>query len=450
MNFNMPGTLQFDRQILSGLADDSMQHGASIEDLYSALANSTLDAGKNNQTSLVVHAGQIVVEAPSISPEFNNEQLHEFFLAHPALETIAVVNDGVPVAMVNRNAFMEQYGRPFTRELYGKKECLIFADEAPLIMPADTPIEVLVRHAVRPDSRVMKDGFICTQAGRYVGLGTGMSLLRAMADIEAEKTRQLLSSIDYASAIQQSSLRSSDQALAATLPQAQLTWLPRDVVGGDCYFFRATKDGMFGAIIDCTGHGVPGAFMTLITLAYLENQITSGDAEPDPAVILSGLNRYIKKILGQNHLEAEHNVPLAGKSDDGLDAFMFTLTEGGRSLHYAGARLEMAMAQPGKAEVKLFEGDKMGVGYQDTPDDFAFALKHRNLPAGYRALVTTDGVIDQIGGPKNIAHGRKRLYQLLTEQQQQSPEDFTTTLLRRVTSWQGAQRRRDDVCFLVL
>jgi sigma-B regulation protein RsbU (phosphoserine phosphatase) len=231
------------------------------------------------------------------------------------------------------------------------------------------------------------------------------------------------------------------------LPESHLSWLPRDIVGGDCYFFRPTKDGLFGAIIDCTGHGVPGAFMTLITLSYLENQIGVGGEELDPATILNGLNRYIKNALGQNSAYANSTTAAMNKSDDGLDAFMFVLTEQGRTLQYAAARLEMAIVQADEEAVDVLEGDKMGVGYSDTPDDFAFSSRRARLEPGFRALITTDGIIDQIGGPKNIAFGRKRLYQLLAENRRLRPEEFGPLLLDRLALWQGAQTRRDDVCF---
>lgn len=422
---------------------------ASIEELYSSIANSA-GMGAGTQSTLAIHAGQLAIEVPSVPPEFSNAQLHEFFLAHPERETVAITRDDVPVGLVNRNVFMEQYGRPFSRELYGKDACVTFADAAPLIAATDTPIELLVRHAVEPDSRVMKDGFICTKDGKYYGLGSGMSLLKAMSDVEAEKTRQLLASIDYASAIQQSNLRSSNLELQACLPAAHLVWEPRDVVGGDCYFFRKTRHGVFGAIIDCTGHGVPGAFMTLITLSFLENQISSGDAEPDPAEVLSSLNRYIKKVLGQGKQSTPVGAFSSEKSDDGLDAFMFVLTERGRELHYASARLEMVVAVPGEEALRVLEGEKMGVGYSDTPDEYQFSACRVTLPPGYRALVTTDGIIDQIGGPKNIAHGRKRLYQFFSEERNKAAKDFAVLLLEKFAVWQGKNHRRDDVCFLAI
>jgi serine phosphatase RsbU (regulator of sigma subunit) len=419
---------------------------ASIEDLYSSIANAASSAGA--QATLAVHAGQLANEAPCISPAMTNAELQEFFLAHPGQETVAIVRDNMPIGLVNRHVFMEQYSKPFSRELFGKKSCTSFADVMPLTAADDMPVEVLVRHAVEPDARVIKDGFICTRNGKYFGLGTGMSLLKAMSDIEAEKTRQLLSSIDYASAIQQSNLRGSSQELRAALPGAELVWQPRDVVGGDCYFFRATRNGLFGAIIDCTGHGVPGAFMTLIALSYLENQVIPGADEPDPGEVLSGLNRYIKKVLGQRREEKKSALHMTRKSDDGMDAFMFVLTERGHAMQYAGARLELALVQPQADDVSLFEGDRMGVGYSDTPDDFQFTSRRVLLPGGYRAFITTDGVIDQIGGPKNIAHGRRRLYQLLSEQRALTPKQFSDLLLKRFAEWQGDQRRRDDVCFL--
>ncbi|TKC85882.1 serine/threonine protein phosphatase [Trinickia terrae] len=420
---------------------------ASIEQLYSALATASSDQQDAAAPGLVVHAGQIAAEAAAIPSTMTNAQLQEYFLETPDIEAVAVVKDGAPIALVNRNVFMEQYGRPFSREVFGKRACVSFANQEPLVVDVKTPIEVVVRNAVEPESRVMKDGFICTRDGQYTGVGSGMALIKAMSDIEAAKTRQLLSSIEYASAIQQSNLGNSDRELAACLPSARLEWLPRDVVGGDCYFFRATKNGVFGAIIDCTGHGVPGAFMTLITLSYLENHIATGGEEPDPAVVLSGLSRYIKKVLGQEASGASVQTPRRGKSDDGLDAFMFVLTGKGTQMQYAAARLELALVADAQAEVVVLEGDKMGVGYSDTPDDFAFTSRYQALQPGYRALITTDGIIDQVGGPKKIAHGRKRLYKLFAEQRAQSPQQFGDTLLASFAEWQGSQHRRDDVCF---
>ncbi|MFP3758004.1 protein-serine/threonine phosphatase, partial [Cupriavidus sp. SIMBA_020] len=86
--------------------------------------------------------------------------------------------------------------------------------------------------------------------------------------------------------------------LSTTLPDAALVWEPRDVVGGDFYHFAAFADGWFGAVADCTGHGVPGAFMTLLASASL-SQALEQLGPRDPSALLAAVNRSVKALLGQ-------------------------------------------------------------------------------------------------------------------------------------------------------
>jgi hypothetical protein len=92
--------------------------------------------------------------------------------------------------------------------------------------------------------------------------------MRVVADMQAERNRQIMHSIDYASTIQRAMLRTSRECWRHAARRA-LVWEPRDVVGGDFYHFAAFEDGWFAALADCTGHGVPGAFMTLIASSLL-------------------------------------------------------------------------------------------------------------------------------------------------------------------------------------
>ncbi|CAN0513775.1 unnamed protein product, partial [Phaeothamnion confervicola] len=165
-----------------------------------------------------------------VSPDDTNETVRELFARNESLETVAVVEQGHPIGLINRNLFMEHYARPFARDVFGRKSCIAFMDKAPVVVDAATPIEVLVKAAVDAGGRVLKDGFITTAHGQYLGLGTGYGLMKAMSDIESEKTRQLLSSISYASLIQRSHLAESDRVLQAHMPDHGLLWEPRDVV----------------------------------------------------------------------------------------------------------------------------------------------------------------------------------------------------------------------------
>jgi serine phosphatase RsbU (regulator of sigma subunit) len=408
--------------------------------------------GGEAKEHLVTRAREILLDAPSVHIDTTNEEIRLFFASHPEMEVVAVVgDDGQPSGLINRFIFAESFSRPFAREVYGKRSCIAWMDKDPLVMDEDTVIEILVKAAVAKGPKVLKDGFIGTREKRYIGQGTGFSLLKAMESLEAEKTRQLLESIDYASAIQRSHLRNSDCHLAAALEDSFLHWAPRDVVGGDCYFFRQTPEGLFGAIVDCTGHGVPGAFMSLITLSYLSFLLGTRDHEVDPGEVLSRLNRHIKEVLAQGN-----DGELAGRaegdgraSDDGMDVAAFLLAPDGRSLQFAGARMPLIVMDAAAGASLVLEAERMGVGYVRTPDEYRWESQRVALPATCRVMIPTDGITDQVGGPRGISMGRKRMVEWLDGASGQSAAAIGRDFLAHFQEWQGDQVRRDDATFLV-
>ncbi|TXH37426.1 MAG: serine/threonine protein phosphatase [Burkholderiaceae bacterium] len=421
---------------------------SSLDRLYDTLAASAADL-KNAHAPLATRAEHLSAPAAPVTPEHSSEDVRELFMQQESLQTLAVVEGGRPIGLINRNAFMEQYARPFSRELYGRKSCTTFMDTDPVVVETSTPIELLVKAAVGAGNRVLREGFITTTRGQYAGMGTGFGLMKAMSDIEAEKTRQLLASISYASLIQRSHLAESDRVLQQHLPDHGLLWEPRDVVGGDAYFFRPTQGGLLGCVFDCTGHGVPGAFMTLIVLSFLEQAVDPARDAPDPGALLTAMHRYIQRVLQQRPRTDDEKAGHPEKeSSDGLDAAMFVLASDGRSLRFASARLSLLVRSAGDEAVTQVDGDRAGIGYAETPDDHTWAT--HQVPLGIHAmvLIPTDGVIDQIGGPKQIAHGRRRLMQFMADQQGTTAHKLCARFHASFGDWQGTQRRRDDVTLL--
>lgn len=416
-----------------------------IDRLYDTLAASAADL-RLSHTVLATRAEQLSQPVDPVSPEHTNEDVRELFARNEGTDTLAVVESGRPIGLINRNTFMEQYARPYARDVFGRKSCIAFMDKSPVVVDMATPIEVLVKTAVDAGTRVLKDGFITTAHGQYLGLGTGYGLMKAMSDIEAEKTRQLLSSISYASLIQRSHLVESDQALRQHLPDHGLLWEPRDVVGGDAYFFRATAGGLLGCVFDCTGHGVPGAFMTLIVLSFLEQAIDPQATDIDPGRVLTDLHRYLQRVLQQR---TDEQRDLRGKdSSDGLDAALFLLAPDGRQLRFASSHLSLLIANGDSEEVTHIEGDKWGIGYAETPQDQTWSAQTIALPPSALLVIPTDGVIDQIGGPRQIAHGRKRLMQFMAQNRLESARILVRSFELAFAQWQAGQRRRDDVTLL--
>ncbi|OZB78053.1 MAG: serine/threonine protein phosphatase, partial [Halothiobacillus sp. 13-55-115] len=228
-------------------------------------------------------AGDLVIEARAISPDFRNEEVLALFGQQSSLTHLPVLMaDGRPLGLINRNIFHSMMTKPYYPELYSQKSCITFMDKEPLIVEANLRIEQLTALAVATGNKVFTDGFIIVQDGKYLGIGQVLDLMHAMTELQARQHRQLVESIEYASVIQQSLLKPSEIALEQTLPGNHwLIWQPRDVVGGDIFHFSQREDGFLAILFDCTGHGVPGAFMTLIAESALEQALNQqGDRDP--------------------------------------------------------------------------------------------------------------------------------------------------------------------------
>jgi serine phosphatase RsbU (regulator of sigma subunit) len=384
-------------------------------------------------------AGDLSRKVAAIDAADSNSLAMETFYSRPDMVSLTVVEGDRPIGLINRDIFLSQMSKRFHRELYDKKTCIAFMDKEPLIVDADMSIDELLFKIVEVGEKALIDGFIVTRAGRFAGIGSGLQLLGTVAEMQVEKNRQLMQSIEYASVIQRAMLRASGEALSTTLPAAALVWEPRDVVGGDFYHFAAFADGWFGAVADCTGHGVPGAFMTLLASASL-SQALEGIGPRDPAALLAAVNSNVKGLLGQVNVGGE-----SPQSNDGLDAAFFWFDADRQQLHFAGARIALHILRPDAYQFESIQGERMGVGYVDSLADYVWTLHTVKVPHGSLLFISTDGLIDQIGGPRKITFGKRRALDLILEHRAQSPSAICASLQRALADWQGAQTRRDDV-----
>ncbi|MFT4173385.1 MAG: SpoIIE family protein phosphatase [Rhodocyclaceae bacterium] len=386
-------------------------------------------------------AADLCTSAPSVTADETNERVLELFNRHRDLVSLTVVEDDRPIGLINRNIFLSQMSKQFRMELYGRKSCIAFMDKEPLIVDVAMDIETLTFKALEYGEKALFDGFIMTRDGDFAGVGHGLQLMRMVADIQAARNRQVMHSIEYASVIQQSMLRGSREVLASTCQNADLIWEPRDVVGGDFYQFSVDAGGWFAALADCTGHGVPGAFMTLIASTSLNQAIEQHGAR-DPALLLGSVNRGIKQMLGQMAGDDQ-----TSGSNDGMDGAFFWFEPASGRLVFAGARSSLFVLRPGAEAVETVEGLRKGVGYVDSEFDFVWHNHELTLPADSLVFLTTDGLVDQIGGPRAIAFGKRRLCELLVAQQGRTPVDINRAVLEALREWQGEHHRRDDLSF---
>ncbi len=261
-------------------------------------------------------------------------------------------------------------------------------------------------------------------------------LATAMADLKNAQT-QMVSSIEYASLIQRAFLPAREE-LNQLFTDHFLYWSQRDTVGGDSYWFKTTPSGTFIAIIDCTGHGVPGAFMTLIIHSLFE-RLDMKAVDGDPAALVSMMNNAIKNALEQHDKGAA--------SDEGMDCSVCFIPTDKKAVRFAGAgnSLFLTFADGTSKEIK---GDRRGVGYVRTASAATYTNHDIALHQGMRLYMLTDGLIDQIGGEKHLPFGKKRLMELLQQTAHHGCATQQQKLEQAFLDYKGIQARRDDVTVL--
>lgn len=268
---------------------------------------------------------------------------------------------------------------------------------------------------------------------RAILLGQELEKQVAARTLELEqKNQKIMDSIDYAQRLQESILPAHSD-LAAMFGDFFVIWQPRDQVGGDFYWARRLDEnrGLI-AVIDCTGHGVPGAFMTMAVNSILDH--ITATVQDDPARILAELNRRVKETL--------HRSDPRGLSDDGLDIGLCYL-EQNRRIVFAGAKISLFIGRGGK--MQLIRGANKSLGYRRSSLELSFANNEWLAQPGDVFYLTSDGFIDQNGGERDYPFGRQRFMATLGALQGQSLASQQENLAKRLQEYRGQELQRDDI-----
>jgi diguanylate cyclase (GGDEF)-like protein len=126
---------------------------------------------------------------PAIEQTALVDDVGKLFAQDEALRSLAIVSDGRPVGLLNQQSFLSRYAKPYFKELYGRKSCMLFANTSPLLLDKHTGLEALTGVLTSPDQRYPTEGFIVTEGGRFHGLGTGEQLVRVVTEVRIEAAR---------------------------------------------------------------------------------------------------------------------------------------------------------------------------------------------------------------------------------------------------------------------
>lgn len=249
--------------------------------------------------------------------------------------------------------------------------------------------------------------------------------------------KNITDSINYAKKIQEAILPKGNK-LDKYEDNLAVLYLPKDVVSGDFYWFDKLGDKLIIAAADCTGHGVPGAFMSMIGVNNL-NQIILENKETNPSKILTQLNVAIKKVLRQEDVGSE--------SKDGMDISICTFDTKKKIVQYAGAFRPLIYIRDNKL-IEL-KGSRNPIG-GNAPSEFVYELNELEIKAGDVFYMFSDGYPDQFGGDKGKKFMNKRLKQIFIDHHKKSPEQQREILREEFYKWMGNEEQIDDILVMCM
>jgi len=244
--------------------------------------------------------------------------------------------------------------------------------------------------------------------------------------------RDIMDSIHYAQKIKNALLPPGDY-IDSLLPERFILYHPRDVVSGDFYWIVGAKNKVISVTADCTGHGVPGAMMSMLGMAFL-NEIIGKEYDLHADDILNRLRSQIIQSLRQKGETSE--------SKDGMDMALYILDTENLKLEFSGANIALYLMQDG--ELQTFHPDRMPIGIS-TNLSVPFTRHNLNLKKGDIIYTFTDGFEDQFGGPDNKKFLIKNLRTLLSDIHSKPISEQKTILEKAIKDWMGNNFQVDDI-----
>ena len=251
-----------------------------------------------------------------------------------------------------------------------------------------------------------------------------------------QQKQEITDSIQYASRIQDAIL--PRDIMLSKLQEHFILFKPRDIVSGDYYWMTLKDSQTIVAAADCTGHGVPGAFMSMLGISFM-NEIVNKSDTPQANEILDQLRDHVVKSLGQTGEE--------GEQQDGMDLALCVIDMKGKQIQYSGAYNPLYLIR--NNELTEYKPDKMPIGIHKEKKD-PFTNRIINVEVGDALYMFSDGYVDQFGGPKQKKFMTKNFKDLLLEINHKPMGEQKEILEKTLYDWMGEVEQIDDILVMGL
>jgi len=280
---------------------------------------------------------------------------------------------------------------------------------------------------------VSHKGYVNVSAEDITEMKLAEKEYRERASLIEKHNLNITDSINYAKRIQDAIIPGEDH-IRKFFNDSFLIYRPKDIVSGDFVWMHEIKpqEEYLLALADCTGHGVPGAMMSIIGHSLL-NEIVEGEETIDPATILEKLNREIIKTLRQ---KAE------GESSDGMDVSLVKINRRELSLTFAGACQDIYWMN---GKLNVLKGDRTPIGGRHHDSHRKYVNRAFKISKGDSIFLASDGFVDQFGGPNDKKFLKKRLSKLLRANYRHSMQAQSYIYEKTFEDWKGSNEQIDDV-----
>jgi serine phosphatase RsbU (regulator of sigma subunit) len=255
----------------------------------------------------------------------------------------------------------------------------------------------------------------------------------------AQKNKDFTDSINYAKHIQENILTST-QVMRDEFEETLIIYKPKDIVSGDFYWFKSFEGSFVFALADCTGHGVPGAFMSLICISAI-NSVTSDTTTNSPGQALSQIDKIVNETL--NGRADGEGTRLA----DGMDVALCSINRDTGVLQYAGAYRPLIVIRNG--EVLRFEGDKISIGGGEFREK-QFTEHQIQLEQNDIVFLFSDGFPDQFGGENGKKLKIVPFLKVVSDLHRHSLREQEKLLNAFLESWMDGYEQLDDISVIAI
>jgi PAS domain S-box-containing protein len=271
---------------------------------------------------------------------------------------------------------------------------------------------------------------------RFIIIDTDVTLKKINEEIIRKKNKDITDSILYARHLQEAVLP-AQESITTIFTESFIFFQPKDIVSGDFYWFSATDEVAFLAAADCTGHGVPGAFMSVIGNELLNLSLHDPSVRA-PSAALGILDTRIRGVFRKGREET--------LAQDGMDIGLLVWHFKDNTIQFAGAKRPLILIR--NHEVFEYAGDRFSIGGKNTASSKIFTDKTFTAQKGDMLYLFSDGYSDQFGGTTGKKFMHKQFVNLLLSVSSLPPEKQKFEIRRSFESWKGQLEQVDDVLIL--